>query len=74
MLLVSSSGGVLPDLLALRPWWGRYDVSWVAVAVMAVADTLTTGGPDTVHLRLPLAAVPVPQQGDATEDEEGSDG
>jgi UDP-N-acetylglucosamine:LPS N-acetylglucosamine transferase len=31
VLLVSSSGGVLPDLLALRPWWGRYDASWVAV-------------------------------------------
>jgi hypothetical protein len=31
VLLVSSSGGVLPDLLALRPWWGRYEASWVAV-------------------------------------------
>ncbi|HST66785.1 MAG TPA: hypothetical protein VLM05_16485 [Mycobacteriales bacterium] len=31
VLLVSSSGGVLPDLLALEPWWGRYDVRWVAV-------------------------------------------
>lgn len=31
VLLVSSSGGVLPDLLALRPWWSRYDASWVAV-------------------------------------------
>ncbi|WP_234442592.1 histidine kinase [Streptomyces sp. FxanaA7] len=42
--------------------------------VAPLGGTLTTGGPDTVHLRLPLAAVPVPQQGDATEDEEGSDG
>lgn len=41
--------------------------------VAPLGGTLTTGGPDTVHLRLPLAA-PVPQQGDATEDEEGSDG
>jgi UDP-N-acetylglucosamine:LPS N-acetylglucosamine transferase len=31
VLLVSSSGGVLPDLLALRPWWDRYDAGWVAV-------------------------------------------
>lgn len=25
VLLVSSSGGVLLDLLALRPWWSRHD-------------------------------------------------
>jgi UDP-N-acetylglucosamine:LPS N-acetylglucosamine transferase len=31
VLLVSSSGGVLLDLLALRPWWSRHDASWVAV-------------------------------------------
>lgn len=31
VLLVSSSGGVLADLMALRPWWSRYDASWVAV-------------------------------------------
>jgi hypothetical protein len=31
VLLVSSSGGVLLDLLALRPWWRRHDASWVAV-------------------------------------------
>jgi hypothetical protein len=31
VLLVSSSGGVLLDLLALKPWWSRHDVSWVAV-------------------------------------------
>lgn len=31
VLLVSSSGGVLPDLLALEPWWGRYETRWVAV-------------------------------------------
>jgi hypothetical protein len=30
-MLVSSSGGVLLDLLALAPWWRRHDVSWVAV-------------------------------------------
>ncbi|WP_033530766.1 histidine kinase [Streptomyces galbus] len=42
--------------------------------VAPLGGTLTAGGTDTVHLRLPLAAAPVPQQGDATEDEEGSDG
>jgi UDP-N-acetylglucosamine:LPS N-acetylglucosamine transferase len=31
VLLVSSSGGVLLDLLALRPWWQGHDVTWVAV-------------------------------------------
>jgi hypothetical protein len=31
VLLVSSSGGVLLDLLALRPWWYRHYVSWIAV-------------------------------------------
>ena len=36
LLLVTGSGGVLLDLLALRPWWQRHDTSWVAVAA---ADT-----------------------------------
>jgi UDP-N-acetylglucosamine:LPS N-acetylglucosamine transferase len=31
ILVVSSSGGVLLDLMAIRPWWTRHDVSWVAV-------------------------------------------
>ena len=31
ILVVSSSGGVLLDLMAMRPWWTRHDVSWVAV-------------------------------------------
>lgn len=30
LLLVSSSGGVLGDLSALRPWWERHDRRWVA--------------------------------------------
>jgi UDP-N-acetylglucosamine:LPS N-acetylglucosamine transferase len=64
VLLVSSSGGVLPDLLALQAWWGRYDVRWVAVdaadtrellAGYAVrwTEELSAGRPDRV-----LAAVP----------------
>ncbi|MFF5290438.1 glycosyltransferase [Paractinoplanes globisporus] len=36
LLLVTGSGGVLLDLLALRPWWQRHDTSWVAVRA---ADT-----------------------------------
>ena len=64
MLLVSSSGGVLPDLLALRPWWGRYDACWVAVDAPDTRELLvgervrwtpelSPGRPDQV-----LAAVP----------------
>lgn len=40
MLLVSSSGGVLLDLLALRPWWSRHGVSWVAVPAPDTSDLL----------------------------------
>jgi UDP-N-acetylglucosamine:LPS N-acetylglucosamine transferase len=64
VLLVSSSGGVLPDLLALRPWWGRYDACWVAVDAPDTRELLVServrwtpelspGRPDQV-----LAAVP----------------
>jgi hypothetical protein len=31
ILAVSSSGGVLLDLLALRPWFDRHELVWVAV-------------------------------------------
>ena len=40
ILLVSSSGGVLLDLLALKPWWSRHDVSWVAVRAEDTAALL----------------------------------
>ena len=57
VLLVSSSGGVLPDLLALRPWWARYDASWVAVDAPDTRELLAgervRWTPDRV-----LAAVP----------------
>ena len=36
LLLVSSSGGVLLDLLALEPFWSRHDHVW---AVVRAADT-----------------------------------
>jgi UDP-N-acetylglucosamine:LPS N-acetylglucosamine transferase len=39
--LVSSSGGVLLDLLGLRPWWSRHDVSWVAVPAPDTREVLT---------------------------------
>jgi hypothetical protein len=37
-LLVSSSGGVLLDLLALEPWWTQHTSSW---AVVKAPDTET---------------------------------
>jgi UDP-N-acetylglucosamine:LPS N-acetylglucosamine transferase len=36
VVIVSGSGGVLLDTLALRPWWQRHETSWVAVRA---ADT-----------------------------------
>jgi hypothetical protein len=36
ILLVSSAGGVLLDLLALKPWWRDHDAVW---AVVKAADT-----------------------------------
>jgi hypothetical protein len=39
ILLVSSSGGTLLELLSLRPWWSRHDVTW---AVVRAADTRST--------------------------------
>lgn len=46
VLLVSSSGGVLLDLLALRPWWSRHDISWIAVRA---PDTETLLAGHRVH-------------------------
>jgi hypothetical protein len=55
VLLVSSSGGVLLDLLALRPWWQLHDTSWVAVRA---ADTEVALAGQTVYWQpeLPLAS------------------
>jgi UDP-N-acetylglucosamine:LPS N-acetylglucosamine transferase len=66
VLLVSSSGGVLPDLLALRPWWGRYEVRWVAVDAPDTRELLSgeqvrwmpelsPGRPDQVLAAVPMA-------------------
>jgi hypothetical protein len=38
ILLVSSSGGVLLDLLALKPWWSLHTTTW---AVVKAHDTET---------------------------------
>ncbi len=46
ILLVSSSGGVLLDLLALEPWWSRYNVVW---AVVKAADTESALAHQRVH-------------------------
>jgi UDP-N-acetylglucosamine:LPS N-acetylglucosamine transferase len=60
ILLVSSSGGVLLDLLALEPWWSRYDTVW---AVVKAADTEPVLSDQNVRwirdlsLRRPLGAV-----------------
>jgi UDP-N-acetylglucosamine:LPS N-acetylglucosamine transferase len=40
VLLVSGSGGVLLDMLALRPWWQRHDASWVAAPASDTAVAL----------------------------------
>jgi UDP-N-acetylglucosamine:LPS N-acetylglucosamine transferase len=61
VLVVSSSGGVLLELLALRPWLSRHDVSW---AVVRAADTESVLRPYRTHwisdlsLRNPLRLAP----------------
>lgn len=42
VLMVSSSGGVLLDLLALKPWWERLDTRWVAVPAADTEETLSS--------------------------------
>jgi hypothetical protein len=40
LLLVTSSGGVALDIMALRPWWSQHDVHWVSVAAPDTVDLL----------------------------------
>ena len=60
VLLVSSSGGVLLDLLALKPWVSRQHASWVAVRA---PDTMELLAGERVHwereqsFRRPLGTV-----------------
>ncbi|MEU7901626.1 hypothetical protein [Actinoplanes sp. NPDC049118] len=53
VLLVSSSGGVLLDLLALRPWWSSHETVWVAVRA---PDTEIALAGRRVHWRPELCA------------------
>lgn len=39
-MAVSSSGGVLLDLVALRPWFDRHEVVWVAAPAVDTVDAL----------------------------------
>lgn len=41
MFLISSSGGVLLDVLALAPWWEHHTVRWVSVDAEDTRDVLT---------------------------------
>jgi hypothetical protein len=40
LLLVSSSGGVLLDLLALAPWWRQHRPTWAVVRAMDTESAL----------------------------------
>jgi len=61
ILLVSSSGGVLLDLLALDVWWSRYSVAW---AVVPATDTCSALAGQRVYsvretsMRQPLSVLP----------------
>jgi hypothetical protein len=61
ILLVSSSGGVLLELLALAPWWSRHDAVWAAVKA-ADTEPLLEGQRvhwvDELSVRRPAGVVP----------------
>ena len=40
LLLITSSGGVALDVMALRPWWSQHDVRWVAARAPDTDDLL----------------------------------
>jgi hypothetical protein len=46
ILLVSSSGGVFQDILAMRCWWEQHHRAW---AVVRAADTVSVLGEEHVH-------------------------
>jgi hypothetical protein len=61
VLLVSSSGGVLLDLLALEPWWSRHNAVW---AVESAPDTRSAlAQATTVHWLAPPGRRLVPLAG-----------
>lgn len=45
MLLVSNSGGVLLDLLALEPWWSRHESIWVLEPAPDTSSALSRDRP-----------------------------
>ncbi|HEX4018063.1 MAG TPA: hypothetical protein VHX15_15115 [Frankiaceae bacterium] len=61
VLLVSSSGGVLLELLALQPWWSKHEVTWAAVKAAdteaALQDCRVTWLPELAAAR-PFALLP----------------
>ncbi|MEU4240165.1 hypothetical protein [Actinoplanes sp. NPDC026619] len=61
VMIVSGSGGVLLDMLALRPWWQQHDTTWVAVPAadteIALAGLPVTWQPDPAAWPHAAAAV-----------------
>lgn len=53
ILLVSSSGGVLLDVLALESWWSRHDPVWVSVPA---PDTTAALAGHRVHWQIEQSA------------------
>lgn len=49
ILLVSSSGGVLLDLLALQPWWSQHKVIWAVVKAADTESLLADPTPYWIH-------------------------
>src|SRR5918912_4450648 len=61
ILFVSSSGGVLLDLLALEPWWSRYQTTWAVVRAADTESALATRRVRWIHdvsIRRPLSFLP----------------
>jgi hypothetical protein len=61
VLLVSSSGGVLLDLLALAPWWSHHEVVWAAVNAADtqwLLDGYRVHWVDELSVRRPMGILP----------------
>ncbi len=61
LLLVSSSGGVLLDILALKPWWSRHETRWAVVKASDTEDVLADQNVDwlpELSEASPLAMLP----------------
>lgn len=56
ILIVTSSGGVSLDVIALKPWWRNHHVEWVAVPAPDTRDLLSgqcVTWADELHLEQP---------------------